>query len=762
MPPKPVNNASLLVTRSAQPVTRIQNEPQGTNLSLSDIYYTIFRHKWKIFFCSLLGLAGAAVFYTKTPRTFKSEAKLFVRYVTESRTPMKTDASNDRNPDPYGVTILNSEIAIITSLDLAKKVVDTLGVETFIKPTNDGFDKERAYATFCSGLLAEAPAHSTIIDISFSHQNPAIVQPVLREIIIQYLKKHVQIHRYSGLVDDLLIQEADQMRSRLAETEEALRKAKGALGYASIEEGVQITSTLTTRARQELADAETELAERLAFITNFETNSAKAPVTTDATTTAPALPPRPPENIVNSYTRLVNRLANLKKTEQDLLNQFTPENVRVKDIVGQIEDLDAEVKKLESEYPSLKLTDIPQVNAPTAAVAPSTSVRDIGLERARIRSLESKTTSLKVQLAKLKEEIARINSLEPEFTELVRRKTQQESNYLKYSNNLEQARFAESTNSGNVSNISEIQSPSFATKVKSKRIVIVPAIAVGGFVIGLAWAFLIELYVDRSLRRPSEIERKLDLPLFLSMPQITRKDRKKVSKAIVSTKSTPEDTTPAKDSLVSHALQPYFAALRDRLIGFYENQDLTHKPKLIAVTGLSRKTGVSTVAAGIAQSLSETGEGNVLLVNMNRGEDAAHQFSQGKVITHFDDVLENKHRKNSDDNLYIVSEGSNSEQLIRNLPQRFSKMLPKLKSSDFDYIIFDMPPVSQISITPRLAGYMDIVLMTVESEKTDQDQARQAATLLESANVQVGIVLNKTQSYVPKVLNKGGDLMLGR
>jgi Mrp family chromosome partitioning ATPase len=80
--------------------------------------------------------------------------------------------------------------------------------------------------------------------------------------------------------------------------------------------------------------------------------------------------------------------------------------------------------------------------------------------------------------------------------------------------------------------------------------------------------------------------------------------------------------------------------------------------------------------------------------------------------------------------------------------------VPKLRASDFDYIIFDMPPVSQTSITPRLAGFMDMVLLVLESEKTDRDVVQRATTLLGQSNANVGAVLNKTKNYVPSKLHQ--------
>jgi len=88
------------------------------------------------------------------------------------------------------------------------------------------------------------------------------------------------------------------------------------------------------------------------------------------------------------------------------------------------------------------------------------------------------------------------------------------------------------------------------------------------------------------------------------------------------------------------------------------------------------------------------------------------------------------------------------------LPKRFSHLVSKMKASDYDYIIFDMPPVTQISVTPRLARFMDMVLLVVESEKTNRDVAQRAAALLSESRANVGVVMNKNRSYVPKRLHQ--------
>jgi Mrp family chromosome partitioning ATPase len=105
------------------------------------------------------------------------------------------------------------------------------------------------------------------------------------------------------------------------------------------------------------------------------------------------------------------------------------------------------------------------------------------------------------------------------------------------------------------------------------------------------------------------------------------------------------------------------------------------------------------------------------------------------------------------DNLYVVSVHEPKNQQLPNvLPKRFTHLVPKMKASDYDYIIFDMPPVTQTSFTARLAGYMDMVLLVVESEKTGQGILKRAHDLLNESRPNMAAVLNKHRAYVPPKL----------
>jgi uncharacterized protein involved in exopolysaccharide biosynthesis/Mrp family chromosome partitioning ATPase len=722
--------------------------PEHVVMTMGDIYYALFRHKWKIVVCSFAGLAAAAAFYIVRPPPFQSEARLFIRYVMESQGMGQVgDDNRIKSPDQRGETIINSEIDILTSRDLAEQVAKVIGPEKIVARPDGINDLNMAALLIQRDLLVEVARNSSVIRIAFSHPNPEIVQPVLTELIDRYLKRHVEIHRASGMVGGFLAAETDQLRSRLAQTEEELRKARNKAGVISLTDAKKTYADQIARLRQEIFTAEVELAERSSMLQSM-TKQSPVKLPPDGQTST-----EPSSEQIKQYRSLSARQDALQKREQDLLTYFREDNPRVKDIHTQLTEVEGLKKNLEEAYPKLARIIMPvsiQTGTPAGPI-------DLATEAARLTSLQTKIKVLNTQLEAIRAEAANTDQMEVTILQLMRQKELEEANYKNYSASLEQARINEALGSGSVSNISQVQTPTppFADKKKALQIMI--GLALAGIMAGLAWAFAIELYLDRSVRRPIDVERMLRLPLFLSIPNLTSKElgsgpaamalpQSDAGSKLSGTELSPWDS--------EKALYPFHETLRDRLIGYFESKGLTHKPKLVAVTGIGHNGGVTTTAAGLASSLSETGDGNVLLVDMTIGQGSAQQFYQGKAVCGLEEILETRDSAQIEGNLYVVGQEPGGEKLSRILPNRFNKLVPKLKASNFDYIIFDMPPVSQVSITPRLAGFMDMVLLVIESEKTDRDLVQRATALLAESKAHVGAVLNKTKTYVPPRLHQ--------
>jgi Mrp family chromosome partitioning ATPase len=90
------------------------------------------------------------------------------------------------------------------------------------------------------------------------------------------------------------------------------------------------------------------------------------------------------------------------------------------------------------------------------------------------------------------------------------------------------------------------------------------------------------------------------------------------------------------------------------------------------------------------------------------------------------------------------------------IPKKFYDLIPHLKASDFDYIIFDMPPLGQTSVTLPMSRFMDKVLVVVEAEKSNRDLLKRAYSELLACRASVSVIFNKARSYTPKWLAAEG------
>src|SRR5579871_449057 len=107
--------------------------PHAPGLTLRDIYYILFRHKWKILALSALGFIAAFALPRFSAKVYQSEAELLIRYVSETQAPIHPGETESgvKSPDDGG-NILNTEMAILNSLDLAEEVATNLGPDKIL------------------------------------------------------------------------------------------------------------------------------------------------------------------------------------------------------------------------------------------------------------------------------------------------------------------------------------------------------------------------------------------------------------------------------------------------------------------------------------------------------------------------------------------------------------------------------------------------------------------------------------------------------
>jgi len=734
-----------------------RTEPESSNINLRNILFALFKWKRTILGLALFGIVVAAGVYFFYPAVYESDARLLVRYVLERSGYDPVDALQGQGTrSGSGLTtdaVIAAEVSILTSWDLSVQVAEALGPNRVLPdakaPTVVG-----AAAAINSGLSTTTGKGSNIIGVSYTNRKPEVATLVLSELVTRYFTKHLEVHRSAGAFD-FVSQQSDQIRARLNQTEDALKALKAKAGVISLADSMTSLNAQSSHMEDQLRAAENDLAEQQAKVKQIErgglavdlneTDNTKDKAKDNTKDNAAPPPQQASTKDIGDYQALVTNLTKLRETQLEMSAKYTPENVLVKMNQAHINDLENQKRDFEKKFPELAITG-----------ARGSGQLDLRVERARLAGMKSKLDDLRRQKIELQDRMKQLADVGPQIASLERNKELEEANYKYYSGTLQKARVDEALDPSKMPNISAIQRPSPPGIVTTTRNKIALGFAGGGLALGISLALLFEMVLNHSYKRRSEVELQLRSPVMLSIPYQGSNGRLRLpwKNGQRASKETPDKSNASLAPWdVEHFIRPYSEAIRDRLGLYFELHGVTHKPKLIGVTGFGEGAGASTLAAGVAAALSETGDGKVLLVDVNAANGEVHPFFAGRPAASLTAAIEPQAAITSAaDNLYLATINRSGSKSAHLGLKKFFALVPNLKASDFDYIIFDMPPINQTSPTIGLAALMDKVLLVVEAEKTNRDVVKRGYRELVGARADVAVVLNKTRSYGPSWL----------
>lgn len=673
-------------------IEEAMGEERACGTSLRDIYYVLFRHKWKIilFFFAVIITVTVGTFLSA--EIYRSKAMLLVRLGRESVTldPTATTGqtihiSRSRESE------INSELEILKSQELIEKVVDSIGAEAFLKRSDERLpvdstasetlrktrqelraaikkprnilerldlvdllsDHDKAVRKIMKNLEIEAQKDSSTIGISYEAQSPKLAQNVVSKLIEFYLEKHIAVYQTPGSYR-FFTQQTGHLRDSLTQSENELWKLKNETGIASVEKQREILLGRIGALEQEIEGTEAALA------------SSRA------------------------------KVEELQKTLQ-----------------------------------------------PTLLA-----------ERAILSSLKAKVETQKKQLVDARAELRTLNKSEVRLTQLTREISIQETNYRKYSENLEQARIDHAMEADKISNISVVQAATLPIKAVRPRKLLNLAL---GFFLGIfgaiGLAFFSE-YLDHSFKTPEEVEEKLQLPSFVSIPYVRTNMVSPITKR--SGQAKPSDKI-TKQTLsgwnVPEKIREHYETLRERLLC---SNGHTEAPYVLAVVGCSRHEGVSSVAANLATTLSRHDNGHVLLVDADVCHPSVHQTFKAKLSPGLTDILANG-QSDGDiiqslpaQNLHILSAGATNGNFSEIFDSdRFTKLLTSVKNH-YHFVVIDAPALNDTSFATSLVGLCDGVVLVIEAEQLRWEVAQRTKEQLVKSNANVlGVVLNKRRFHIP-------------
>lgn len=500
---------------------RHEDTTPGAFLSPRGICAMIFRHRGKMIFFFIAVVGGAVVLMLLTPPVYQSNAKMLSRVGRESLA---------QDPSVVGPTVsvsqsreseINSELAILRSRDLLGQVVDTVGVESLLRPprpgtagatplaalgdaawlrrlglTDDVPRREKAIEKLDHSLLLEVDGKSNIIDVSLNAYEPEVAHQALDELLRLYLKRHIEV--YGSQAPPHFFQ--DQTAALAA----ALTQKENELGRFRQEQGITLLDPQREGLLSQISTLQNQIAEA-----SSQMGSSEAKIGGLSKSLA-ALNERIELNRVTGKTNyaadnLKNRLAELRTKESDLMTRYSGDSRILANLREQITTLEAQLEREEATH--TEVTMGLDTNHQALLLA-------LENERAELKGQTARKQALSAALAQRKSELSDLSSQEFTMSRLERERKALEADYLHSRENMQRALVSSALDAGKIASVSIVQPATVPYKpVKPRKLLLLGLALFLGLCGALALGFLADAW-DESLRSPREAQLRLGAPVL--------------------------------------------------------------------------------------------------------------------------------------------------------------------------------------------------------------------------------------------------------
>lgn len=470
--------------------------------TLRDVLTIFFKHRAEILVIFLVVVAIVSIASFVAPPVYKAESSLLVKYGREylnqsevgTAPPMMT-----LNRDE----IINSEIQIIKSPDLARKVLENLKLSQVYpdlvkKPPRNIGPMDAAIARFEKSLNVVDIKKSSVMEVSFEHKDPRIAARAVNLLVDLFKEKHLQV--FSSPQSSFLEGQVEDFRKKLLASESAMQDFKQKNRVYSLDEQRLLLLRQRTDLASEMMSSRNSIDELQRRLSTLQ-----ARIRAMASSNALYTQTERDKIIVDAKSRLLA----LEISQQELLRKYTKDNKLVVENRNQIELVRNFLRDQEKDISSKVLTGNAVYQEAQKDVVKTEA--DLGAQRAKL-------AILKVQVNQLDEDIRSLDLREKEMQNLKRELTTNEKNFQVYGDKMAEARIIEDMNKLKLANISVIQPASVpVVPVKPKKSLNILLGIVFGTISGIGYALFAERN-SQGLATPEIAQKRLNLAVLAALP----------------------------------------------------------------------------------------------------------------------------------------------------------------------------------------------------------------------------------------------------
>ncbi|WP_447968798.1 GumC family protein [Nitrospira sp. M1] len=474
--------------------------------SLRDILTTLFKHKVKILvafsvvFLPILGWVYLSVPY------FEAESTIVLKSGREHVVRPEV-GSVQEYVDFDKEAAIQTELNIISSKDLARQVIQTIGIHK-IYPELASASQEKgqdaiypATLKFLGKLTTEPVNYSNVISLTFLHKDPQMAAMALN-ILIDLLKgKHLEVFSDP---------KASFLNNQLRNYEEKLKKSEAKL--QAFKRKNNLTSSLKEH-QQRLLNQKADLDMEYKKIKHQIHGLRSKGISLESQLqTIPQTIPLSSTQGDSVLKKAQEDLFDLQRQEQNLLGKYTEDSLPVQNLRKEIQLLEGFIR----EHPKEKRSDtIISGNNPTFQNLEITKLETSS-------ALKTKQASMKVIADHIKEldnKILSFDQLSEDLAVLERQKNADEQNVQLYLGKVEEAKVSEEMDRLQMSNIRVIQiaEPPLQPIGRPAALKLLLGVILSSF-FSLGVAFISE-FLAGTYTRPDQAVEDLGLPVLASFYQ---------------------------------------------------------------------------------------------------------------------------------------------------------------------------------------------------------------------------------------------------
>lgn len=176
----------------------------------------------------------------------------------------------------------------------------------------------------------------------------------------------------------------------------------------------------------------------------------------------------------------------------------------------------------------------------------------------------------------------------------------------------------------------------------------------------------------------------------------------------------------------------------------------------IAVIGNNPREGATTATLSLASNLVKNLSSSVLVVDADFRHPSLHRLLKLSASPGLSDLLADPSRpidgmvQKTTEGFDVLTAGAEESQTATRLANGALEQVVAALKDRYEYVLFDMSPVSRFPAISKALSALDGTIMVVACEQTRWEVAQNTKENIESAGSKVlGVLMNKRRYYIP-------------